>query len=144
MSHSDFSSPYRDVIPHRDRLRRAIWKAVWLFTCRWTPRCAFGWRRMILRCFGAKLGKTARVYPNVTVWAPWNLTMGEHATLGDYVYCYSMGAIRLEDHVVVSQYAFLCTATHAIDEPGNPITTAPILLEEACWVFAQAFVGPGV
>ncbi len=70
--------------------------------------------------------------------------MGEHATLGDYVYCYSMGAIRLEDHVVVSQYAFLCTATHAIDEPGNPITTAPILLEEACWVFAQAFVGPGV
>lgn len=70
--------------------------------------------------------------------------MGEHATLGEGAYCYSMASIRIEDHVVVSQYAFLCTASHAIDEPGNPIVTAPITLKKASWIFAQAFIGPGV
>lgn len=127
-----------------NKLARGLWGIVWLLLYRPSPRPFHGWRRMVLRLFGAKVGKGALAYPSATIWAPWNLTLGAGATLGDGVDCYNVAHVRLGSGAVVSQRAYLCTAGRNIDVPGKPLMTAPIVLADGAWVAAEAYVAPGV
>ena len=90
------------------------------------------------------MGRGAAIYPSARVWAPWNLEMAPGSGLGDGVECYNVDRIVLEEDAIVSQYAFLCTASHDISDPGRRLTTAPIHLGRSSWVCAGAFVHPGV
>lgn len=128
----------------RDKLRRGLWGFAWLILCRWTPRPLHGWRVAILRLFGGRIARGAKVYPDAIIWAPWLLDMAEGSTLGDGVQCYNVDWVRLGPGATVSQRAFLCTATRDIDDADNPLITAPITLDRLAWVGAEAYVGPGV
>ena len=128
----------------RNRLFRAAWLVVWIVLASWTPPFLFGWRRLLLRCFGARMANTARVYSSVRVWYPPNLEMGEYACLGPHVNCYCMATISLAEHALVSQGGHLCAGTHDIDDPNFQLTTKSIRIGSRSWVAAEAFVGPGV
>lgn len=127
-----------------NKAARAAWGVAWLLLYRPSPRPFHAWRRMILRCFGATIGRGARPYPTAVIWAPWKLTMGDHSTMGDGVDCYSVARIELGRHATVSQRAYLCSASRDIDDPQNHLMTAPIVIAEYGWVASEAFVGPGV
>ncbi|HEY4188101.1 MAG TPA: putative colanic acid biosynthesis acetyltransferase [Polyangia bacterium] len=135
---------YRSELSLRNRVARACWGLVWGLFCRSSPRPFHGWRRLWLRLFGAHLDATAAVYPSARVWAPWNLHMGPRTALGDGVDCYNVARITLDEGAIVSQYAFLCTASHDLDDPGRRLITAPIHLGRFSWVCAAAFVHPGI
>ena len=136
--------PYQNRLTVKNRLGRLLWALVYTCLFRPSPKHLLGWRRFLLRCFGAKMGAGSVVHPNVKIWAPWNLEMGDLACLAFGVDCYCVDKIRLGTRVTVSQYAFLCTASHDVDDPATPLVTAPITLEDGAWVFAGAFIGPGV
>lgn len=126
------------------RAMRVLWGLVWLIAYRPSPRLLHGWRRFLLRLFGAKIGKGAHPYPSAKIWAPWNLEMGDHSCLASDVDCYSVDRIVLGARATVSQYSYLCTAGHDYRGPGMPLTTAPITIGEGAWIAADVFVGPGV
>ncbi|MEQ1902195.1 MAG: putative colanic acid biosynthesis acetyltransferase [Devosia sp.] len=128
----------------RHRAQRAVWSLVWVALGRWTPTPLHGWRRMLLRVFGARLAATAKVYPGVDIWLPANLEMAEYATLGRGVVCYAMARISLGPYALVSQRASLCAGTHDVDDPSFQLIVKPISIGERAWVAAEAFVGPGV
>lgn len=130
--------------PFSNKMGRVLWRVVWLFLFRPSPRVCHGWRRMLLRLFGAQVGHKARPYPSAVIWAPWNLEMGDHSCLGDYVDCYSVDKIRLGAHATVSQYSYLCSASHNYADPTMPLITAPITIAQSAWVAADVFIGPGV
>jgi putative colanic acid biosynthesis acetyltransferase WcaF len=90
-----------------NKMARAVWQVVWLTLYRPTPRLFHGWRCMLLRLFGAKLGKQVHPYPSARIWAPWNLEMGDHACLSEGVDCYCVASIRIGAHSTISQYSFL-------------------------------------
>lgn len=102
------------------------------------------WRCFILRAFGARIGKGARVYGSAKIWSPKNLVMGAHAVIGWNVNCYNQGLITLGDFAIVSQYSHLVSGTHDVDDRNFQLKTVPIVLEAYAWVASDAFVGPGV
>lgn len=135
------------VIPHPslgDKLRRAVWNAVWLILYRPSPIPLHGWRRLLLRLFGATISGGARPYPSARIWAPWNFEMGAGSTIGPRSEIYSVARVTLGPWSVVSQRAYLCTASHDIHAPGFALTAAPIAVGRNAWVAADAFIGPGV
>lgn len=127
-----------------NRLARVAWGLGWLILARWTPPPMHGWRRFVLRMFGAKMGKGARVYGSTRIWYPPNLTMGAGALMGPKVNCYNQGHIAIGDGVVVSQGAYLCASSHDIRDPHFQLVLRPIRIEARAWVAADAFIGPGV
>jgi putative colanic acid biosynthesis acetyltransferase WcaF len=127
-----------------DKFRRLVWYIAWTAIYRPSPTLFFAWRRALLRLFGAKVGQRAHPYPSARIWAPWNLVMEDGSCLADGVDCYSVDQVILGRNVVVSQRAFLCTATHDHRHPGFQLATAPIFIEDDAWVAAEAFIGPGV
>ncbi len=130
--------------PARHCLFRLAWTCVWVLLGRWTPVPLFAWRRSLLRCFGARIDPTARIYPGVEVWYPPNLAMAAHACLGRDVTCYNMDRIELGAWATVSQGAHLCTGTHDVDDADFQLVTRPITVCANAWIAAEAFVGPGV
>lgn len=137
-------SRYRNEHSRASQAARLLWSVTWLLFFRTSPRLLRGWRRWLLRAFGARVGRGVYVCPSVRVWAPWNLEVGDHSWIGDEVDCYCVGAIRIGANAVVSQYTFLCTASHDIADPTFSLITAPIRVGDCAWVAADAFVGPGV
>lgn len=127
-----------------NRMIRAAWTVVWLLLAAWTPPPLHGWRRFLLRCFGARIAGTARVYGSTRIWLPSNLTMGEHAIMGPRTICYSQDRIVLEDYANVAQGNHLCAGTHDIDDPRFQLRTRPIRICSHAWLAADTFVGPGV
>lgn len=128
----------------RLRLERAVFLACWTLLAGWTPPMLRGWRRVLLRAFGAQLAPGANVYSSVRIWHPRFLTMGEHATLGPRVNCYNQAQVMLGAYAIVSQDATLCAGTHDYENPEFQLRTRPIVLGAHCWIAAEAFVGPGV
>lgn len=138
--------PYKNRLGIQNQASRAIWGFVWNLLFRFTPRLPgfWAWRRFLLRLFGAKVGHEVLVYPSARIWAPWNLELGAYSRIGPWTDIYSVGKIILGENAWVSQYAYLCTATHDIDEPGRELIVKPITIQRNAWLAADVYIGPGV
>lgn len=135
-------SDYTEPKPHR--IRRIIWAVINASLFR---LCIgrLGWpvRRGLLRAFGAKIDRDAYIYAHCTIFAPWNLSIGR-ACIGPGTDIYCKARITIGDDCVVSQGAFLCTASHDISSKMLPLVTAPISLGDNVWVASDTFIGMGV
>src|SRR6185312_11674139 len=72
------------------------------------------------RLFGANVHPTAHPYPKCRIWAPWNLTMAAHSCLANNVDCYNVAPVMLEEYAIVSQYSYLCSASHDFNDAAFP------------------------
>lgn len=131
-------------LPVGNRAARALWGVAHLLLVRFSPRPFHAWRALVLRAFGATLGSNCHIYPAARIWAPWNLTCEDAVGIADGVVVYNPAPIRLASHAVVSQDAYLCGATHDVDDPDFPMTSASITIGRYAWVCARAVVCAGV
>ena len=123
--------------------RRVLWGCAQpLF--RFSPRPCFGWRRFLLRLFGARIGRQVNIYRTVTVIIPWNLEVRDYGAIGDHAFIYNLGRITIGERATISHRAHLCAGTHDYTKSDFPLLRPPITIEEQAWVCADAFVGPGV
>ena len=74
-----------------------------------------------MKCFGAQIGKDCKVYPSANIWNPKHLRLGDRVIVGDSVDLYNVDSIHIESDVTISQYAFICTASHDIECPERKI-----------------------
>ena len=127
----------------REQLGRILWALAWP-AFRIVPRPFWGWRRAMLRLFGATVGKEVHIYPTAHITMPWNLTLGDSSAVGDHAILYALGPIMIGPRATVSQYAHLCAGSHDWRDPAMLLTKPPITIGNDAWICADAFVGPGV
>ena len=138
-------SRYNNKLSMRHQILRLIWNVVWTLFARPFPRrIASGWKRFLLRLFGAQIASTAVVYSTAKIYYPKNLVMEEYSCLASEVNCYNVDLVYIGSNSTVSQGAYLCTASHDITNSLNPLITAPIKIEDQAWIAAEAFIGMGV
>jgi putative colanic acid biosynthesis acetyltransferase WcaF len=131
------------VWPLKVKLARVLWAfSAPLFWSGW-GRFGSSPRIWALRLFGATIGRGCLVCGGVTVWMPWNLAMGDASTLGPGVEVYNFAPIAIGDQTTISQYTYLCSASHDHTLPHLPLVMFPITIGRGAWVCARAFVGPG-
>ena len=127
----------------REYIGRALWALTWpLF--RFSPRPLFGWRRFLLRLFGARIGRHAHVYPSARIYLPWNLTLGEEASIGEWALIYNLGPVSIGDRATISHRAHLCAGSHDYRDPAMPLLRLPITIGPQAWICSDAFIGPKV
>ncbi len=126
-----------------DLLRRVIWSvATPLF--RFSPRICFGWRRFLLRLFGARVGNHVHIYSTAVIFMPWNLQIGDWSSIGEHAFVYNLGKITIGNKTTISHRAHICAGTHDYTRPNLPLQKPPIIISDQAWICADAFVGPGV
>lgn len=113
-----------------------------VFAC--SPQFMYGWRRGLLRLFGAKVGVGVLIRPSAKVTYPWRVTIGNSAWIGDDVVLYSLGEIEIGNDAVISQRSYLCAATHDYTQPDFPISASKVCIGQQVWLATDVFVSPGV
>lgn len=121
-----------------------LWWMIQATLFRLSPQFMYGWRRFLLRLFGAKVGKKVIVRPTVRITYPWKVSIGDYSWIGDDVVLYSLGEIEIGNHVVISQKAYLCTGSHDYKEEDFPIFAKKIKIKDECWLATDVFVAPGI
>src|SRR5271170_4909264 len=120
--HDFRTSPF----PLSRQCARLAWQLFCTVFMRLSPRPGHGWRAVCLRLWGAQIGPRCRIYPFAVIWAPWNLHCAAGACVADHAELYNPALIRLGERAVVSQGAFLCTASHDFEKKSFPLVTKPI------------------
>lgn len=128
--------------------RQKVFRAIWMLVGKPIFRLSFhnwyGFRALLLKIFGAKVGRDVRLRPSVNIEVPWNLILHDGVTVGDYAILYSLGTIEIGERTIVSQYAHLCAGTHDYTDRRFPLIRDPIIIGADAWIGADAFVGPNV
>ncbi len=151
---SDSSQPAsgEDVIASRrispysttEKIKRLLWGCVQATLFRASFHNWYGFRRALLRAFGASLAPTANVRRTVLIECPWNLSVGAESSIGDRAILYCLGPVQIGSRTTVSQGAHLCAGTHDHRRASMPLVRATISIGDDVWIAADAFVGPGV
>jgi putative colanic acid biosynthesis acetyltransferase WcaF len=136
------------VLPKNFRAKSAITVQLWwiiqstLFAC--SPQFLYGWRRFLLRLFGAKIGKHVIIRPSAKITYPWKLTIGDHSWIGDGVDLYTLGEIEIGKNAVISQKSYLCAASHDYTKETFDIYAQKIVIEDEAWIATDVFIAPGI
>lgn len=128
-----------------EKMRRAVWEAVYAIFFRHTPRwCLNFWRCLLLCLFGARIGAHVRINGKARIWSPKKLSIGNGSWIGEGVILYSVDSIEIGSNAVVSEGAYICTASHDIQSASFALKTAPVKIGDGAWIAARAIVLPGV
>ena len=132
--HSTLSAYAIDVAGNRqarkwsrgELIGRALWEVLRNPLFKWNPRPMWVWRRGVLRLFGAVIGRDVRIHPSARIAMPWNLRIGDDATVGDQAILYALGPITIGSQATISQNAHLCAGTHDYRRSDMPLLKTPI------------------
>lgn len=142
---AEIADPYqRPAFSLGNRVRRLVWNVVHLLLYRTSPTPLHAWRSLLLRGFGATMGAQCKFYPGSKVWAPWNLQCADNVVAGNGAEIYNPAPMHFGSHVIVSQNAYLCGATHDYNLAAFPLLAYEMHFGAYSWICAKASVGPGV
>jgi len=111
---------------------------------RLSPQFMYGWRRFLLRLFGAIIGENVLIRPTVKILYPWKLIVGDWSWIGDEVTLYNMETINIGENCVISQKSYLCTSSHDHTKSSFDIFAQPIDIKNETWIASDVFIAPGV
>lgn len=101
-------------------------------------------RCLLLRIFGAKVGKGVYIKPGLRVKFPWYLEIGDHSWLGEDLWIDNLARVQIGAHCCLSQGAYLCTGNHDWSSVNMRLFCRPIICRRGSWVGAKAILCPGV
>jgi putative colanic acid biosynthesis acetyltransferase WcaF len=131
-----------------DRGRNGAIILLWWFVqgtiFRFSLHNSYGFRRLLLKLFGARIGEGVRIRSSAKFTYPWKVEIGEYSWVGDAAEFYSLDHIKVGSNCVISQKAYLCTGSHDITDPCFGLILKPIVINDNAWIGADAFVGQGV
>lgn len=124
-------------------IMRILWGVAYPFF-RFSLRPMFGWRRLLLRAFGARVGRETHIYNSARIYMPWNLEIGDWSSIGENVLIYNLGKVTIGSRSTISHRAHVCAGTHDYSRADLPLLTPEVRIGDDAWICADAFVGPGV
>lgn len=128
----------------KSKLIVQLWWATQAFLFRLSPQFMYGWRRFLLRSFGAKIGKEVIIRPTAQITYPWKVSIGDYSWVGDEVVLYSLGEIQIGSNTVVSQRSYICTGSHDYNSESFDIYSQKITIGDKCWLATDVYVAPSV
>jgi putative colanic acid biosynthesis acetyltransferase WcaF len=103
-----------------------------------------GLKVLLLRLFGAKIGKGVNIKPSVNIKYPWRLTIGDSSWIGENVWIDNLSDVVIGNNCCISQGAMLLCGSHNYKKVTFDLIIASIILEDGVWIGAQSVVCPGV
>lgn len=103
-----------------------------------------GVKVILLKWFGARIGKGVVVKPGVNIKYPWKLKIGDFSWIGERVWIDNLDKVVIGNHCCLSQEALLLCGNHNYKSQTFDLITKPIVLEDGVWIGARSIVAGGV
>jgi putative colanic acid biosynthesis acetyltransferase WcaF len=102
-----------------------------------------GFRVLLLRAFGATVGRNVIIRPGVRIYNPRKLVIENGVWVGERAWIYNFDFVFLKKNCVISQETVLCTASHDYSSEYFETTCESITIGEGSWVCIRAIVLQG-
>ncbi len=99
---------------------------------------------LVLKLFGAKIGRNLTIKPKVNIKYPWFLDIGNNVWIGETAWIDNFVQVTIEDNVCISQGATLLTGNHNYKKSNFEMIIGEIYLEKGVWIGAKSVVCGGV
>ncbi len=129
--------------PGRNFIVRSLWYYSNVIFFKWAFPFNFI-KVIVLKIFGAKMGKHVVIKPHVNIKYPWRLIIGNHVWIGENVWIDNLGDVVIEDNVCISQGAMLLCGNHNYKKTSFDLMLGNISLKQGAWIGAKSIVCPGV
>jgi putative colanic acid biosynthesis acetyltransferase WcaF len=100
-------------------------------------------KRVLLRMFGAKVGRGVVIKPRVRIKSPWALTIGEYSWLGEDCWIDNQVSVHVGRHCCISQGVYICTGNHDYNDVAFQFFGNEVTISDGCWIGARANLSPG-
>ena len=101
-------------------------------------------RSLLLKIFGASIGRRVFIRRGVKVHFPWNLEIGDDCWIGEEVWFINHEKIRIGSNVCISQRSIICSGGHDYRSASLEYAHKPIEIKDGAWICLDAKVLPGV
>lgn len=102
-----------------------------------------GIKSLILKVYGASVGKNIVIKPRVNIKYPWKLTIGSHVWLGEMVWIDNQCSVTIGSNVCISQGAYIFTGNHNWNKSSFDFFCKPVNISSSTWITAFTVIGPG-
>lgn len=109
-----------------------------------SPQFFYGWRRFLLRLFGAKIGKKVLIRSSAKFTYPWKVKIGDYTWIGEETTLYSLDNITIGSNVAIAHGVYFNTGLHDYSEENFTISSKKIIVEDECWITNDVYIAPGV
>ncbi len=99
---------------------------------------------IIIRLFGAKIGKNVVLKPKVNIKYPWKLIIEDNAWIGENVWIDNLDMVTIGSNTCISQGALLLCGNHNYKKESFDLITGEIIIEKGVWIGARSIVCPGI
>lgn len=97
---------------------------------------------ILLRLFGAEVGRNVFIKPNVNIKYPWRLKIGDNTWIGEEVWIDNLADVSIGKNCCLSQGAFLLCGNHDYKKNTFDLIVNKIVLEEGVWIGAKSTIAP--
>lgn len=98
---------------------------------------------IILRLYGAKIGKGVILKNYLRIKFPWNLEIGDNVWVGESVWIDNISSVIIKKNCCISQGVYFCTGNHNFKKKTFDLKTGDIVINESSWLGAKTIVSPG-
>ena len=125
-------------------LKQFVWYFFNVFFLKSSFFPSSGFKALLCRLFGARIGKSVIIKPCVNIKYPWKLVIGDNVWIGENVWIDNLAPVKIGSNCCLSQGALLLTGNHDYSKNTFDLLVKPITLESGVWIGAKAVVCPGV
>ncbi len=99
---------------------------------------------ILLRVFGAKIGRGVIVKPGVNIKYPWKLEIGNYVWIGEDVWIDNLDDVVIGNNVCISQGVMLLSGNHNYKKSTFDLIIGKIKLKDGVWIGAKSIVTQNV
>jgi len=125
------------------RVRKTAWDIVNCTLFRFSPFFCYGWRRFLLRLFGASISRTASIGRTAIINVPWNLTMDDNSMICKNAWVMCSGKVSIGRNSMIGEYSKVLAGSHNSNSLTYSFVTPPIVIEDDCWIASGAMLVAG-
>ncbi len=97
-------------------------------------------KKLLLKLFGARIGKGVVIKPGVNIKYPWKLNIGDYTWIGEKVWIDNLDEVSIGKNCCISQEALLLCGNHNYKKPAFDLIVGPITLEDGVWIGAKSII----
>jgi len=129
--------------PGRSVFTRIAWMAVNRVFFQTTIPWPYALKRLLLRKYGATVGRGVVIKNRVNIKYPWHLEIGADAWIGEGAWIDSLAEVRIGANACLSQGCMIETGNHDWSKRHFDLFVEPVVIEEGAWAAVRSTLLPG-
>ncbi|SDB65106.1 putative colanic acid biosynthesis acetyltransferase WcaF [Flavobacteriaceae bacterium MAR_2010_188] len=126
------------------KLKQIVWYYINLLFLKNSLNPFSSLKVILLKMFGAEIGKNVVIKQNVNVKYPWLLKIDDYSWIGENVWIDNLASVEIGKNCCLSQGALLLCGNHNYIKTSFDLIVKPILIKDGVWIGARAVVTSGV